>query len=248
MTITHAFIQEDGNGKMASEMRDVHDELLHRAVPVELFLTKHIKRRQLSITPSTLVIGYVDTLQFVFKILDIPTPPTNDYPRSIRSFLHRRVWACTVQQLIDQIYEGHPPVFAKPLDHKKRFTGRVFKSHEDLRYLENMSRLVPILCAEVVEWLTEYRVFIIKGETVGMRHYAGDVTLSIDERVVGEAIQCLEASRETTQAYAIDFGVLASGQTALVEWNDGFALGSYGLDKAIYTDLLITRWCELTGC
>jgi hypothetical protein len=28
--------------------------------------------------------------------------------------------------------------------------------------------------------------------------------------------------------------------------NDGFALGSYGLDDASYTDLVIARWCEIT--
>jgi hypothetical protein len=33
---------------------------------------------------------------------------------------------------------------------------------------------------------------------------------------------------------------------ALVEWNDGFSLGSYGLEGGLYTDLILARWCELT--
>ena len=42
-----------------------------------------------------------------------------------------------------------------------------------------------------------------------------------------------------------DFGLLTSGETALVEWNDAFALGSYDLDPQLYTDLILTRWEEL---
>jgi hypothetical protein len=63
-----------------------------------------------------------------------------------------------------------------------------------------------------------------------------------------EAIGLLEASGEATAGYGIDFGVLRGGTIALVEWNDGFALGSYDLDKSLYTDLILARWCELTGC
>jgi hypothetical protein len=33
----------------------------------------------------------------------------------------------------------------------------------------------------------------------------------------------------------------------LIEANDGFALGCYGLDPVIYATLLEARWCELAG-
>ena len=46
-------------------------------------------------------------------------------------------------------------------------------------------------------------------------------------------------------AYGIDFGILKNGDTALIEWNDGFALGAYELDKEVYTDLILSRWKEI---
>ena len=55
-------------------------------------------------------------------------------------------------------------------------------------------------------------------------------------------------SRESCQApsaYGIDFGVLSSGQTALIEVNDGYSLGAYAIEAKSYTDLLMTRWHEL---
>ena len=46
----------------------------------------------------------------------------------------------------------------------------------------------------------------------------------------------------------VDFGLLDRGVTALVEWNNGFALGSHGLYISIYTELIIAQWYELTCC
>lgn len=47
--------------------------------------------------------------------------------------------------------------------------------------------------------------------------------------------------------YAIDFGVTDDGRTLLVEVNDGYALGSYGLFYPEYAKLLSARWAELTS-
>jgi len=43
----------------------------------------------------------------------------------------------------------------------------------------------------------------------------------------------------------MDFGVLSSGESALVEANDGYALGAYKISSAAYSELLFSRWREL---
>jgi hypothetical protein len=244
--ISKAFIEESGSRRMEPEMQVVYDELRSRGIPVELFTEKRIRRRQLPLAKDTLVVGYVQTFLAALQLLDIQPPPTNDYPAALEPFFHRRIWESTVERLIDWIYDGNAPVFAKPKGRKKRFTGCVFGYPDDLRYLEGTSRSTPVLCSDVVEWLSEYRVFVIRSKIVGVRHYKGDVAIQLDEAVVAEAVRLLERSGEATAGYAVDLGVMGEGQTALVEWNDGFSLGSYGLDQAIYTDLLIARWCEIT--
>ncbi|MGM7644396.1 ATP-grasp domain-containing protein [Nocardia sp. JW2] len=45
----------------------------------------------------------------------------------------------------------------------------------------------------------------------------------------------------------MDFGVLANGDTALVEVNDGYALGAYRIAADHYTELVMARWRELLG-
>lgn len=60
-----------------------------------------------------------------------------------------------------------------------------------------------------------------------------------------EAVIEYRKSGQAPAAYGIDFGVLASGETALVEANEGFSLGAYQIESSLYTELLFTRWQEL---
>lgn len=53
--------------------------------------------------------------------------------------------------------------------------------------------------------------------------------------------------RDAPAGYGIDFGVTADRRTLLVEVNDGYALGCYGLQHDLYAQLLSARWSELVG-
>ncbi len=246
--ISKAFIEESGSKRLEPEMRDVYDELRQRDIPVELFTEKRIRRRQLPLAHDTLVVGYVQTVLAALQLLGIQPPPTNDYPSALQPLFHRRIWESTIEHLTDWVYAGNEPIFAKPKGRKKRFTGHVFAQADDLRYIEEASMATPVFCSEVLEWLSEYRVFVTQSTIVGIKHYAGDPAIRIDEQVASEAVRLLDSTGEATAAYAIDLGVIPGGQTALVAWNDGFSLGHYGLDRTAYTNLLITRWCEIAAC
>ncbi|MCP2296618.1 protein of unknown function (DUF4343) [Nocardia amikacinitolerans] len=63
--------------------------------------------------------------------------------------------------------------------------------------------------------------------------------------VVESAVAAYHRSGAAPSAYGIDFGVLANGETALVEANDGYALGAYDLAADRYTELVLRRWSEL---
>lgn len=47
--------------------------------------------------------------------------------------------------------------------------------------------------------------------------------------------------------YGIDFGLTSDGKTLLLEVNEGYSLGTYGLLPIKYAKLLSARWAELTG-
>ena len=178
--------------------------------------------------------------------MEIAPPVPNDYPQSLRPWLRRRVWTTTVASVAAHLQDGvRAPFFAKPLGRHKRFTGHVFTSWDDLRALRGASDATEVVCSEIVDWKSEYRVYVVRGRIVGVKHYKGDPNVPVDRQQVDDAVAQFEAAGEATAGYGIDFGVLADGRTALVEVNDGYALGSYGLDDDLYTDLIVARWCQL---
>jgi hypothetical protein len=201
-------------------------------------------RRQLELSKEIFVAADMDISFAVFKVLDIKYQKPPDYPPSLHHLLHRKIWTCTLQQLIDRIGNTSIPVFAKPKEQSKRFTGRVFEYETDFYLLHGISRKIDVICTDVIKWLSEYRVYISNSRILGIHQYSGK-EIPIDESVVEHAIACMDKAEESVAGYALDFGVIESGETALVEFNDGFALGNYGLDKKEYTELLLARWQEL---
>lgn len=243
--ITKAYIHEYGNGKLEPEHFDVKSTLESRGIVCELFTTKRLSRNQLNIDNSTLVVGDNPTIQTIFKKLAYNND-NDSYPECLGPFLKRPVWQSSVGELLkrsesSELYN----LFIKPRNKAKLFTGFVVNSSQELQWLNGISKHTELYCSSVVEWQSEYRIFVNKSAIVGIKNYRGDADVNLDMQEVENAITAFENSPNKTMSYGVDFGVLKNGDTALVEWNDGFALGSYGLDKEIYTDLIIARWEEV---
>lgn len=101
-----------------------------------------------------------------------------------------------------------------------------------------------IWCSEPVKFVAEWRCFVRYGEIIDVRKYGGDWRLKYDYKIIEQA---LEAYKSAPKAYAMDFGLTDNDRTLLVEVNDGYSLGSYGLLSLDYAKFLSARWAEITG-
>ena len=135
-------------------------------------------------------------------------------------------------------------MFIKPRGLSKKFTGRVVETLSDLRGTADQEYNVPIWVSEVVPFVREWRVFVRYGKVLDVRPYKGKWQLHYDDTVIERAVA---AFTDAPCGYAMDFGVTAGGKTLLVEVNDGYSLGAYGLFFVDYAKLLSARWAELTG-
>jgi len=242
-----AFIQEQGNGRLPHESRLVRECCLTGGIPIQLYTIKRIHRRQLPLTLRSFICGDMDCMHGAMKQLGIPIPPPVYFPQSLVSYLHREIWPDTVGGLRSRLEEDRRPVFAKPAGRAKLFTGRVFAGQSDLYHLSTTSWREPVWCSEVVSWRSEYRVYVVGTDIVAVDHYGGDATVELDRSIITEAVIAYRRSGEAPAAYGIDFGVLATGETALVECNDGYALGAYQIAAPLYAELLFERWRELVS-
>lgn len=172
------------------------------------------------------------------------TPPTqNPYPVELAPWLHRRVWRVAS---LGKALNLEGPVFIRPANRWKVFTGFVADSPNPAQ-VHGVSRHEPVWCAEVVRFVSEWRAYVARGVVrfVGFAKFGGDRSRTPDHDVIRAAVK---AYASAPSGYAIDFGVLDTGETALVEANDGFSVGAYDdVPAKDYWDMIATRWIELTG-
>ena len=243
MSISKVYLLEEKN-RLGDEERLIAEYCLNRGIKTERYYTKNLMRGRLDISSETVVTGGMDEINSALKQLKIEIS-SDDYPEELQPFLCRRIWKSSVAELESHFIGGGEPVFAKPAGRAKIFTGAVFETETDLYHISHVSRKEPLWCAPIVGWLSEFRYYVCRGEILACAHYKGREGVVPGEEAVKSAIAAFQCGPE---GYALDFGVLDTGETALVEFNDGFALGAYeGVKAEEYAPLILARWEELTS-
>lgn len=69
------------------------------------------------------------------------------------------------------------------------------------------------------------------------------MSIAFDRNIITAAVRY--GRKTMNRAYSLDFGITDSGVMMLVEVNEAFALGTYGLPSIIYARMLETRWQEI---
>lgn len=83
---------------------------------------------------------------------------------------------------------------------------------------------------------------MLDGQVLNVRPYTGDYHAHFDASVIDEAISCW---KDAPIAYGLDIGVTSDGRTLVVEVNDGYALGNYGLSALNSINFHKARWKEM---
>ncbi len=195
----------------------------------------------LDIDKESIVNGWIRSVRKAFQIVGCAEPMEVSIPKEIESYAGREIWAST----LGEVRKSEARVFIKPLRGHKLFNGHV---RTDL--LKDLMQTAPhpddteVLVSEVVNFVTEYRGFVLNGKLVGWKHYLGDFALMPDVSTVKQAIMAYSSA---PVAYSIDFGLTDDGRTLLIEVNDAFSLGAYGLDSILYARMIEARWDEIVN-
>lgn len=190
-------------------------------------------------TRGEIIVGGIEMIRKRLLDFDID-PPVIDYPDELSTYLGRIIYKSTLSYITN-----HPekwPIFIKSQE-QKRITGRVVKGPSDLVGIGSQGEDVDLFCSSVLPIKSEYRVFVRYGKVLDIKHYYGDPLIFPDPKIIEQVIGDYKTSPD---AYGIDFGVLGDGRTVMIEVNDAWALGCYGLEAHSYAKFLITRWAQMT--
>lgn len=207
------------------------------------FYKKHFLQHRFSLNADDFIAGEIPVMLMAMRSLGIEYSH-DDYPIPLRGFLHRRIWNSTLGSIQSKVFNGYmeKPIFIKPADKLKKFTGFILNGTDDWFMANGAGANTAITCSDPVKWITEYRIPVVKGQVLDMCHYDGDPCVKPDTVTVAEMVA---AWNNSPRAYCLDVGVLDTGETALIEVNDAFSCGSYSMTKETYAVLLTTRWEEL---
>ncbi|WP_272947905.1 ATP-grasp domain-containing protein [Lacticaseibacillus chiayiensis] len=97
--------------------------------------------------------------------------------------------------------------------------------------------------SEPVQSMREWRCFILNHQVLDVRPYKGDYHIQYDSQIIDQAVA---AWSEAPSACSLDIGVTSDNRTLVVEANDGFSLGTYGLNPYQAAFFHETRWREIT--
>lgn len=199
----------------------------------------------LPLTKNTMVYGGIGMVRKAFDRLGVPQPQLDGMPPpGTESLYGRRIWATTMAE-VRQGYEDNRFFFIKPLKKHKAFTGHVTSgSISNLSMTASLEDSFEIMASEVVEFVAEYRLFVHRNRIIGSRFYCGDFRKPISYSVADEFI---ERFQNPPIAYSLDLGVDKNQLTRVVEINDAFSLGSYGMSAVPYARMVMDRWDEIVG-
>lgn len=139
------------------------------------------------------------------------------------------------------------PYFIKSYELKKFLPG-VIEKEDDKKWfrVDVLDNKIPVLVSDVIDFASEYRVYVIDGKIQGVCWYNGSMKYYPDYNVIEDMVRQFS---DAPKFYSLDVGVVLKGKnlafTYLVECNDGYSLGNYGLSPKLYTRGIVARWREL---
>lgn len=252
MTLITLILQEGGSAEtraaMAGAMMLDHPVTVLRSSFEGLSapaMVAHLK------SGTTLVAGSVEFAREAMRQGGFPEPDNLSYPAVLTDFLCRHVNSVRAGQVL-----GH--WFVKP-QKTKAFTGFLFDTMADPDSLSPDVRPdydafmalpadAPVWISEPVSFVSEWRFYVRDQKIIGRGRYDPDGAEDASEpdlSVVMAAVQAFNPGHP----YAIDFGVIEGGETALVEVNDAWAIGLYGgaMPQRDYVNFLWARWEGLSA-
>ena len=185
------------------------------------------------IIKSNLFIGSTEFMSAVWKVIgkDPKLPMNTD----------RSHFNLTLGQVRKDI-EQNMTWFVKPFQ-LKLFSGLIVDKYSISSLNEFDDNLVVMAYIPLPEILSEWRVYIHYNQMIDSKNYSGDFKISPDYDWVESRIKLYKDKMPC--AYTLDVGVLKDNTNTIIEFNDFWAIGNYGIPNDLYVRMLRDRYFEI---
>ncbi|BDD79790.1 hypothetical protein [Burkholderia phage FLC9] len=245
MKLTTVVLEGGRDQPLDIEETMIYNEARRLGLKTVIVSLKQMTRGQYPMTPDVMAVGGVSFVKQALRQLGCTLPEHTPYPDVLKHLLYREVKRFPSLRMAKMKLMAGERFFIKPVDWK-RFTGFVAEFETDYRF-NGCTNSMPVWVSTPVKFVSEWRAYVASDVILDVRfaNHGGDRNVKPDMAVITDAITEL-AKTGAPQGYVIDFGVLDTGETALVEMNDGFSFGAYdGLPAETLWVVTLNRWLEL---
>ncbi len=189
---------------------------------------------------ATCVIGSVEWSEKWLIENGFPKPTAIDILQ-FKDFLGGDVEVMSTQDFLNSNDEW--PIFIKPYSDIKAFTGTVVKNKFDAEIVlqDYTGDLLTRTAWKNIH--SEWRVYVNRGKVVGCCCYLGDSLIFPDYRVIQDVLKDALSVLDNV-SFTLDFATVEY-MTLLIEPNDGWAIGNYGLAPDTYLRFCEDRWKQM---
>lgn len=242
-------VQITGSGKLGLEETLMVDLASQRGIPILEASEKQVERGKIAMQPGLVAVGSVPFIKHAIRQMGQSLPEHTPYPEVLEDLFFRRLIKLSSLRDAKLLLDDGKRFFIKPADGWKRFTGFVAEFSNDYRF-NGMSNSKPVWVSDPVLFVSEWRAYVANDTVLEVKFadHGGERNFTPDLNVIEKAVRTLASTGAAPSGYVIDFGVLKTGETALVELNDGFSFGAYdGVTAETYWAVTVNRWLQLTA-
>jgi hypothetical protein len=188
-------------------------------------------------------VGSINTMTYVFKTLN-KYPEPIDFPQELidSNLIGRDVMRMNLTEAISLFIKMEKPMFIKPVQ-TKLFDGVLISKKDHLPYLRRFENL-EVWVNEEIKIISEHRAYVHKGKLIYCCNYSGDFRVNPNYQYIDAIIQTYKSA---PVSYTIDVAVLEDFKNVIIEVNDFWAIGGYGMKPWDYAQMLLDRYNEIIG-
>jgi len=188
---------------------------------------------------NNIFVGGLDCMSLLFKQIG-KSPNPIDFPDEISSLVKRKLNVMSIEEAIETFRETNVPLFIKPVK-TKLFDGILIEKEEYLNYFKGFEG-EQVITSEKMDIYSEYRIYIYKNEIIYSANYSGNFEVLPDFDYIREIIN---AYCSAPIAYTIDVAICQDGINDIVELNDFWSIGNYGVNSWVYAQMLVDRYEQI---
>ena len=185
-----------------------------------------------SLVKNNLFVGSVEFMTEVFNRVGIEQPrlPINN----LRPYEEMK--------LKDFKYEY--PVFIKPKS-IKAFTGFVVDDYSK-SMLNTLDKELDIIIQQVINLDSEWRFYVFRNKIVDIRHYSGRMDINLIGAVNNFNKLDDSTFKNFPETFVMDIGFYNDSDSyTIIEFNDMWAIGNYGIPNDLYVRMLKDRYFDI---